>query len=100
VREAHARLAEGVRAAILYESRLLPAARDQVEAARAGFTTGQATALGVLEAERGLRRAELGYAEALAALARRRVELDRALGRLPGGLDPASLDSTEERTRP
>ena len=87
VREAHARLAAGVRAAILYESRLLPAAHDQVEAARTGFTTGQATALAVLEAERGLRRAELGYAEALAALARRRVELDRAAGRPPGGLD-------------
>jgi outer membrane protein TolC len=95
VREAHARLAAGMRAAILYESRLLPAARDQVEAARAGFTTGQVTALAVLEAERAVRRAELGYAETLAALERRRAELDRATGRLPAGPDAALLDPTD-----
>jgi outer membrane protein TolC len=87
VRQTHARLAESLRVATIYESRLLPPARDQVAAALAALTAGQASALTVLEAERGLRRAELGYAEALAALARRRVELDRAAGRLPGGLD-------------
>ncbi len=100
VREAHARLAEGVRAALLYESRLLPAARDQVEAARAGFTTGLVTALAVLEAERAVRRAELGYAETLAALERRRAELDRAIGRLPAGLDAVPLDATDDDVPP
>lgn len=99
VREAYARLAQGVRAAILYESRLLPAARDQIEAARAALTTGQATALAVLEAERAVRRAELGYAEALAGVERRQAELDRAVGRLPAGLD-AVLPATAEPAAP
>jgi outer membrane protein TolC len=83
VRQAHARAAAAARVVTLHESRLLPAARDQIGAARAAFETGEAPALAVLEAERGLRRAELGYAEALAALSRNLTTLDRAAGRLP-----------------
>ncbi len=100
VRELNAWLAQAERATTLYESRLLPAARDQVEAARAGFTTGQVTALAVLEAERAVRRAELGYAETLAALQRHGAELDRATGRLPAGLDATLLDPTDDNVAP
>lgn len=67
----------------LYRSDVLPAARDQIAAARAGFETGAVTMLSVIDAERSLRTAELAYYEALAAASRRRAELDRALGRLP-----------------
>ena len=86
VRTAAARLAETHHLIELYESRLLPASRDQIRAGRAGYESGQAGFLSILEAERSLRRAELGYHETLAGLYRRRAELDRALGRLPEGL--------------
>lgn len=68
----------------LYESRLLPAARNQVEAARVGFETGRNSFLALIEAERNLRTTRLGYEEALANVSRRTAELERAVGRTPG----------------
>lgn len=67
----------------LYENRVLPAARDQVAAARSGFETGANTMLALIDAERSLRTAELNYYQAVADAFSRRAELDRALGRLP-----------------
>ena len=68
----------------LYASRLLPPARDQVEAARSGFETGRNSFLALIEAERNLRTIHLGYEQALADVSRRTAELERALGRIPG----------------
>lgn len=85
VRERLARLAEARRRVELYNDRLLPAVRDSIQAARAAFETGQASFLTVIEAERGLRRAQLGLEQALADRRRREVEIDHAAGRLPGG---------------
>lgn len=68
----------------LYRDRMLPAARDQVDAARAGFESGRNSFLALIDAERNLLDVELGHAEALANLSRRRAELDRAVGRIPG----------------
>jgi len=68
----------------LYRDRLLPATRDQVEAARAAFETGRTSFLAVIDAERNLRRVELGYEQALADASRRHAELERASGRLAG----------------
>jgi len=67
----------------LSRDRLLPAARDRVAAARAAYETGQTSFLALIDAERGLRDAELAYEDALTKLSRRRAELDRATGRLP-----------------
>ncbi len=78
------RLAEAQHVVRLFHDRLLPAARDQVDAARSGFETGRNSFLALIDAERNLRNAELGYEETLANLGRRRAELDRALGRIPG----------------
>ncbi len=86
VRQSVARITEALHLLELYESRLLPASRDQIRAGRAGYVSGQTGFLSVLEAERTLRRVELGHQEALAALYQRRAELERAIGRLPGGL--------------
>jgi outer membrane protein TolC len=72
----------------LTRDRLLPAARDRLAAARASYQTGQTTFSAVIDAERGMRDAELGYEEALTTLSRRRAELDRATGRLPVVSDP------------
>lgn len=86
-REAALRLVLGGHVREIYEERLKPASRDQLRAARASFEVGQGTLQAVLEAERNLREAELGSEQALVDLYRRQTELERALGRLPAGLD-------------
>lgn len=77
------RLQEAHHVVELYDNRVLPAARDQVQAARSGFETGANTMLSLIDAERSLRTAELNYYQALADANTRRAELNRALGRLP-----------------
>lgn len=78
------RLAEARHVERLYRDRLLPAGRDQLDAARSGFETGRNSFLALIDAERNLLDVELGHEEALANLGRRRAELDRARGRVPG----------------
>jgi outer membrane protein TolC len=68
----------------LFEKRLLPVARDQIDAARAGFTASQNPFMAVVEAEKNLRSVELDYQMARAECDRHRAELDRALGRIAG----------------
>jgi cobalt-zinc-cadmium efflux system outer membrane protein len=68
----------------LLDHRLLPAARDRVAAARAGYETGRNGFDALIEAERELRDAELDRERALADLSRRHAELQRAIGALPG----------------
>ena len=68
----------------LYETRLVPAARDQTVAARIAFETGQVDFLAVIDAERRLRDIELGLAGTRAEALRRFATLQRALGALPG----------------
>jgi len=80
---AAARLRETQHILILYHSRLIPAAHDQVRAALAGFETGQGSFLDLIEAERNQRSVELEYEETLADSYRRRAELARALGTWP-----------------
>ncbi len=78
------RLREARQVLALFEDRILPAARDQVDAARAGFETGRNSFLALIDAERSLRDVELGLEEARTDVTRRRAELDRAIGRVPG----------------
>ncbi len=86
------RLREALHVVHLYRNRVLPAARDQIAAARAGFETGAASMLELIEAERSLRTAELLHDQALAGAFSRRAELERALGRLPFAVAaPAAL---------
>jgi outer membrane protein TolC len=68
----------------LFETRLLPIARERIDAARAGFVTGQNSFTAVIEAERNLRQAELEFQMTRAEHAGRRGELERALGEIPG----------------
>ena len=75
-------VAEAERALVLYRDRLLPAARDQLGAARSAFETGQESFLAVLKAEEDLREVELGEHAALAELDRRVAELHGATGAL------------------
>lgn len=84
VHSGHDRLVEARHVVRLFRDRLLPAAEDQIAAARSGFETGRNSFLALIDAERNLRNVELGFEEALANLGRRRAELDRSLGRVPG----------------
>ncbi len=68
----------------IFEERLLPIARQQVDAARAAFVASQAPFVSVIDAEKNLRGVELDQQVAQADYDRRRGELDRALGRMPG----------------
>jgi cobalt-zinc-cadmium efflux system outer membrane protein len=77
------RVEEARRALALYRDRLVPAARDQLEAARAAFETGQESFIAVLSAEEDLREVELGEYAALADLDRRWALLRSATGALP-----------------
>ena len=68
----------------IYAERLVPIARDEVDAARAAFTASQTPFVAVVDAEKNLRGVELDQQMARADYDRRRAELDRALGRIPG----------------
>lgn len=77
------RLREAYHVLSLSRDRLRPAARDQVQAALAGFQSGRNDFQAVIMAERNLRDAQMDDHEARAEVGRRRAELDRALGRMP-----------------
>jgi hypothetical protein len=68
-------------------------AKDQVDVARAGFAASQNPFINVVAAERNLRTVELDYQMARVECDRRRAELDRALGRVPG----VDVDAAGER---
>jgi len=84
VATARERLAEARHLRGLTRDRMLPAARDQLAAARSAFEAGRVGLADVIDAERMLRDAELGAEQALADESRRAAELSAALGRLPG----------------
>ena len=75
-------LAEARHILQLFNERLLPPAKDRIEAARAGFETGQNSFLDLIAAERNLRTVQLGLEEARATLSRRSTELFQATGNL------------------
>lgn len=80
VRVAVARLREAHHVVDIYRSRLLPAARDQVRAARTGYESDRNDFVALIGAARGLRSLELRYHEALASYYRGRAALERAVG--------------------
>ena len=84
VRSSLERLREARHVLHLQETELVPSALEFVDAARIGFETGTGSFQTLIEAERGLRTAELDRETARADVSRRSAELARALGRLPG----------------
>jgi outer membrane protein TolC len=88
VQEAAERYAASLRQLALHRDRLLPATKDQIRAARAGFESG-GSFLALIEAERNLRDAELREHTLLAESWRRKAVLERALGApAPKGAQP------------
>ncbi|MBP6627860.1 MAG: TolC family protein [Kofleriaceae bacterium] len=80
----HSRVVEAKAIVELNEQKLLPAVRDQLDAARAGFASAQNDFMAVVEAEETLRAAELELEMARAELSRRQAALARAVGLVPG----------------
>lgn len=85
VARARVELVAALHVATLYDERLLPAARAEVDAAISGFTTGQNDFPAVILAERGLREIQLGTLRARTDAWHRQAALDRAVGRAAGG---------------
>ena len=81
------RLREAHHLVDLARDRMLPVSRDRLVASRAAFESGHGSFLELIDAERGLRRAEFDYEEAVVTLWRRHIELDRAAA------DIAALES-------
>ncbi|MBL9100950.1 MAG: TolC family protein [Myxococcales bacterium] len=67
----------------LYRERLIPTARDRIDAARTGYESGKNDFAALIDAERGLRDLELGLHRAVADLDRAHAELQYALGVVP-----------------
>jgi cobalt-zinc-cadmium efflux system outer membrane protein len=84
VESAALRLAQARHAEELVRDRLLPAAGEQVDAARTAYAAGRGGFPTLIDALRERHEIELGHQQARAQIAQRRAELDRALGRIPG----------------
>lgn len=84
VEVASRRIAEAEALVAVHTTKLLPAARAQVDSARAGFTAAQNSFLAVIQAQKSLRQIELSLAIARAELSRRKAALARVVGLVPG----------------
>lgn len=80
VQAAYARVQGTLKTVQLYESRIIPTAKDNLSAARAEYTAGTADFLRVIAAQREIIELSEKQQEAIAELHRRRAELERAVG--------------------
>ncbi|HJZ92333.1 MAG TPA: TolC family protein [Gemmataceae bacterium] len=80
VQEAAEQVRESVKVTELYEQKILPAARANVQEAQAAYTTGKVPFLNLVEAQRTLFGQRQRHLEAHAELMRRRAALDRVTG--------------------
>lgn len=93
---ARAKAAESQHIIHLYENRLLPLARETLNASLAAYRSGDGDFLSVIEAEKEALRAELELARARADYARRLAELKRWTGgELPAADRTPSQDNRE-----
>ena len=84
VREAVVRFDDAQSQESLYRSRILPAARRQVSAAKAEYQSGRNSFAALMKAERQLKALELEYQQVFVDTWRRRALLARAVGSTPG----------------
>jgi outer membrane protein TolC len=88
VEEAYRMVRESEQAVRLYEATILPAARENVKAAQAAYTTGKIPFLSLIEAERNLVGLRDRYYESQAEALRRRAVLERVTGELSAAAPP------------
>lgn len=84
------RLHEARHGTELYQTRVLPRAEENVEAALAGYESGELDLAAVLMAQRELMNLQLEAIELEVAARQRHAELERAVGRESGGGTPQS----------
>jgi outer membrane protein TolC len=94
------RLRESQHLIAITRDRRIPAARDQVAAARSSYESGIAPFRDLIEAERMLWDAELAEQRAVAEESRRAAELLAALGIAPGAPPDAGAVSTATAQNP
>jgi outer membrane protein TolC len=85
VQQAYAQVIESLKVVRLYEKEVLPAARSNVKAAQAAYTTGKIPFLSLIEAQRNVVSLQDRHYEAIADYHRRLATLERASG---GPLSP------------
>lgn len=85
VQEAYEQVLESEKSVRLYNTTILPAAGENVKAARTAYAAGGIPFLSLIEAQRNLVGLRDGYYEELAAYHRRRATLERVTG---GPLSP------------
>jgi outer membrane protein TolC len=96
VQQAYEQIRESDRTVQLYESTILPAARQNVEAARSAYLTGKVPFLSLIEAQRSRVGLHDRYYEAIADSYRRRASLERAIGEPPASAHPSGARSAAE----
>jgi outer membrane protein TolC len=80
VQQAYEQVVESEKTVSLYEKTVLPAARDNVDAARSAYGTGKTPFLSLVEAQRNQVGLLDRFYEAVADAYRRRAALERAVG--------------------
>lgn len=81
VQESYELVVEGEHVVNLYSTVLVPAAQENLDAARSEYTAGAIDFLSLLAAERGLMEALLAYQEALSGYHERVAGLEQVVGR-------------------
>ena len=88
VTEAFERLTESGHVVTLYQTKLLPAAKENLDAAQSGYESGNNDFLTLVTAEKTVMLTELEYQQSLAEYHQRLADVERATGR--GGLEGKS----------
>jgi outer membrane protein TolC len=86
VQQSYSQVLESERTVRLYEKAILPAAQQNIEAAKSAYSTGRIPFLSLIEAQRSAVGLRDRYYEAIADYYRRRATLERVVG---GSLAPA-----------
>lgn len=95
VQEAYELVVEAEHVVHLYESELVPAAGENLDAARTEYAAGAIDFLSLLAAERSLMDAQVAHQEALSGYHERVADLERAVGRSPDRSGIGSEDREE-----
>jgi outer membrane protein TolC len=80
VQQTYSQVQESERTVRLYEKTILPAARQNIEAAQSAYATGKIPFLSLIEAQRSAVGLRDRYYEAIADYYRRRATLERVAG--------------------
>ena len=80
VTDAYDKLVESEHVVTLYRSKVIPSAKENLEAAKSGYESGKVDFLALITAEKNLMLVELEYEQALTAYHQRSATLERVVG--------------------